>query len=172
MKTRLAINTNGHDEWLTPPEIIKALGAFDLDPCAPIIRPWSMATAHFTVKDDGLSRKWGGRVWLNPPYGTETGRWLSKMVENGDGIVLMFARTETKMFFRYVWDKADVILFMKGRIKFFNVDGTESKYSGGAPSCLVAYGQDNVKALIDSKIKGQIVFVNHNIAETKQRSLF
>lgn len=28
----------GHDEWLTPPEILRALGAFDLDPCAPVMR--------------------------------------------------------------------------------------------------------------------------------------
>jgi hypothetical protein len=26
------------DEWLTPPEIIAALGQFDLDPCSPINR--------------------------------------------------------------------------------------------------------------------------------------
>jgi len=31
------------DEWLTPPDIIKALGPFDLDPCAPIVRPWPTA---------------------------------------------------------------------------------------------------------------------------------
>lgn len=24
-----------NNEWLTPPEIIKSLGEFDLDPCAP-----------------------------------------------------------------------------------------------------------------------------------------
>jgi hypothetical protein len=28
-----------NDEWLTPPEIIHALGLFSLDPCAPINRP-------------------------------------------------------------------------------------------------------------------------------------
>lgn len=45
----------GHDEWLTPPEIIKALGAFDLDPCAPVVRPWGTAARHYTVQDDGLA---------------------------------------------------------------------------------------------------------------------
>lgn len=24
-----------NDEWLTPPEIVRALGPFDLDPCSP-----------------------------------------------------------------------------------------------------------------------------------------
>lgn len=31
------------DEWLTPPEILGELGPFDLDPCAPLTRPWGTA---------------------------------------------------------------------------------------------------------------------------------
>ena len=172
MKTKFATKTNGHDEWLTPPNIIKSLGEFDLDPCSPVNRPWDTARTHFTIKDDGLKMKWFGRVWLNPPYGNETGGWLSKMVENKNGIALIFARTETLMFFKYVWDKADAILFIKGRISFYNIDGVQAKYSGGAPSCLIAYGQDNVVALENSKIKGQLVYLNHEVAETKQLKLW
>ena len=52
------------DEWLTPPEILHALGEFDLDPCAPVVRPWEMATAHYTINDNGLLQPWRGRVWL------------------------------------------------------------------------------------------------------------
>ena len=43
------------DEWLTPPEIIKALGPFDLDPCSPINRPWDTARKHYTIENNGLS---------------------------------------------------------------------------------------------------------------------
>lgn len=57
----------GHDEWLTPPEILRALGEFDLDPCAPVVRPWETAARHYTVQDDGLALPWEGRVWCNPP---------------------------------------------------------------------------------------------------------
>ena len=53
----------GHDEWLTPPEILRALGAFDLDPCAPVVRPWETAAHHYTAQDDGLALPWFGRVW-------------------------------------------------------------------------------------------------------------
>lgn len=35
-------NQGSKDEWLTPPGIIKSLGEFDLDPCAPVKRPWDM----------------------------------------------------------------------------------------------------------------------------------
>lgn len=59
----------GKDEWLTPPEIIKALGQFDLDPCAPVVRPWDTAERHYSIKDNGLMLPWSGRVWCNPPYG-------------------------------------------------------------------------------------------------------
>ena len=38
------------DEWLTPPEIIQALGHFDLDPCSPIDRPWPTAKVRQTVQ--------------------------------------------------------------------------------------------------------------------------
>ena len=76
------------DEWLTPPEIIKALGgpkSFDLDPCAPIKRPWDMAKEHYTIADNGLLKPWHGRVWFNPPYGGPAivGPWMRRMVEHG-----------------------------------------------------------------------------------------
>lgn len=64
------------DEWLTPPSIIKALGPFDLDPCSPITPPWVIATNTYTVRDDGLAKRWAGRIFLNPPYGPLTGKWL------------------------------------------------------------------------------------------------
>jgi hypothetical protein len=149
--------SDGKDEWLTPPEIIKALGEFDLDPCSPINRPWDTAKRHYTIIDDGLKSPWFGRVWMNPPYGNQTGRWLEKMANHGNGTVLIFARTETKDFFKFVWDKADAILFIKGRLAFYHVTGEKAKSSGGAPSCLVAYGIENVTALKHSGIEGKFI---------------
>lgn len=89
-----------NDEWLTPPEIIGALGEFDLDPCAPVIRPWDTAYIHYTIQDDGLSKKWQGRVWCNPPFGREAVKWMRRMAEHGNGIALIPARTETAMIAR------------------------------------------------------------------------
>jgi len=62
-------NTDNEEQWLTPPDIIKSLGEFDLDPCAPEenVRPWSTAKNHFTKSVNGLNQKWEGRVWCNPP---------------------------------------------------------------------------------------------------------
>lgn len=146
-----------NDEWLTPPDLIKALGDFDLDPCSPIERPWPTAKEHYTVLDNGLMLPWHGRVWCNPPYGQESAEWLSKLVQHGNGIALIFARTETEMFFTHVWERADAILFLKGRLYFHYVDGSRAAANAGAPSCLIAYGKENVDALERSGISGKLV---------------
>lgn len=146
-----------NDEWLTPPEIIHACGNFDLDPSAPINRPWEMAKNHYTKEDNGLSKQWNGRVWLNPPYGAQTDLWLNKLSQHGDGIALIFARTETEMFFNQVWNKAHSLLFIKGRIHFYDVYGNKAKQNSGAPSVLIAYGGQNSNILSNSGIKGKFI---------------
>lgn len=147
----------GKDEWLTPPELIKLFGAFDLDPCSPKVRPWDTAKKHYTVDDDGLFLKWKGRVWLNPPYGREATRWLCKLADHGNGIALIFARTETDMFFKQVWKRADALLFIRGRLYFHHVDGTAALANAGAPSVLIAYGRNNTDSLKQNSHIGQLV---------------
>lgn len=145
------------DVWLTPPEIIKALGIFDLDPCSPIGRPWDTAKKHFDILDDGLKQEWSGRIWCNPPYGLQATTWLKKLAGHGNGVALIFARTETKMFFSQVWNRADAIFFFEGRLHFYNAAGERAKANAGAPSCLIAYGQNNVAAIEGSGLKGKLV---------------
>ena len=147
----------GTDEWLTPPFILNALGPFDLDPCAPSVRPWPMATHHYTESDNGLMRPWFGRVWMNPPYGAKTGRWLSRLVEHGIGTALVFARTETKFFFKHVWDDAAAVFFLYQRLHFHYVDGRAAAYNSGAPSVLIAYGKDDAQRLADSGLEGKFI---------------
>jgi hypothetical protein len=144
--------------WLTPPEIVKALGPFDLDPCAaPEPRPWDTATNHIAVPDDGLAAKWEGRVWLNPPYGSSATAWMKKMAKHDHGTALIFARTETECWHKHIWPKADAILFLEGRLFFHRPDGSRAKHNAGAPSALVAYGHDDSLRLILSDIRGHIV---------------
>jgi hypothetical protein len=147
------------DEWLTPPPILKALGPFDLDPCAPVDRPWEMAAQHYTVNDNGLLKPWHGRVWLNPPYGPPpiVGPWMRRMAEHNRGTVLIFARTETDLFFEMVWKQATALLFVRGRLYFHHVDGKRAAANAGAPSVLIAYGEDDARILKDCSIAGQYV---------------
>lgn len=156
MNTSFERCENTKVEWLTPPELVKQLGEFDLDPCSPIDAPFYHATNHYTIIDDGLSKEWKGRVYLNPPYGRGMELWLEKLKNHGNGIALIFARTETKCFFEHIWHDADAILFVKGRIKFYHVSGVQGG-TPGAPSVFIAYGKENAIALQNSGIEGRFL---------------
>jgi len=144
-------NTNN---WLTPPALLQRLGTFDLDPCGCSGMPWSTAsTTYFLPEHDGLAEPWHGRVWCNPPYGPNVGDWAKRMSEHGNGVMLIFARTETKTWQRDVFPLADATLFLDGRVHFYLPSGERGR-SGTAPSALLAYGQSNVDALRDAGIAG------------------
>lgn len=145
----------GTTTWLTPPHVIHALGSFDLDPCA--ADGWPTARRHIILPEDGLTAEWSGRVWLNPPYGNEAWAWLSKLAEHGQGTALIFARTETAGFVSEVWSKATAVLFLHGRLHFHYPDGTRARANSGAPSVLVAYGQDDANQLRDSALDGTFI---------------
>lgn len=158
MNTSFERSENTKIEWLTPPELVQKLGEFDLDPCSPINAPFLHATNNFTTNDDGLSKDWFGRVYLNPPYGRGMELWMEKLKYHGNGIALIFARTETKCFFEHVWNDADAVLFVKGRIRFYHVTGIQAGTSG-APSVFIAYGKENAELLKKSGIEGRFLFL-------------
>lgn len=147
------LNTDNNDEWLTPPDLISALGVFDLDPCAPINRPWDTAKTHLDKTQDGLKTPWFGRVWLNPPY-----KWLAKLADHGKGVALIFARTETKGFHEVVWGRAHSVFFFQGRIHFHYVDGRRSD-GANAPSCLVAYSPSDTASIEEAWLNGKLVYL-------------
>ena len=156
MNTSFERCENTKVEWLTPPELVQKLGKFDLDPCSPINAPFLHATNNFTTNDDGLTQKWFGRVYLNPPYGRGMEFWLEKLKYHGNGIALIFARTETKCFFEHIWNDADAILFVKGRIRFYHVTGIQAG-TPGAPSVFIAYGKENTEILKNCGIEGKFL---------------
>jgi len=147
----------GTVEWLTPPYVLKALGPFDLDPCAPLHRPWPMAAHHYTVREDGLARPWFGRVWLNPPYGMDTWAWLERLAAHGNGLALIFARTETEGFHDHAWARATAMRFFRGRLHFHHVSGERARGNCGGPSVLIAYGEANARRLAACDLPGHFV---------------
>lgn len=143
-------------EWYTPPEIFEALGlTFDLDPCAPPLpaAPWIPAARRIALPEDGYTAEWGGRVWLNPPYGPHTARWLRRLAAHGDGIGLVFSRTDTAWFHDCLRG-AHAVCFVRGRINFLSPEprkaANRTDSNAGAPSMLVAYGRVNAVALARS----------------------
>ena len=78
------------------------------------------------------------------------------MVENGNGILLIFARTGNKCFQEILMPNADAILFMRHRVRFYLPDGSRGG-SAGSDSCLIAFGENNVRALKESGIAGLLL---------------
>lgn len=136
-------------EWYTPKWVFDELGiSFDLDPASPVSFDTAVpAKAKYTVDDNGLLMPWFGNVWLNPPYGKDTGRWMDRLIEHGTGIAMVFSRTDSQWFQRAM-KSANGILFLAGRVKF--VPGEENKHKkngAGAGTAMLAYGESCKKAV-------------------------
>lgn len=148
--------------WLTPPAVVRALGEFDLDPAGAPGHELANETYLLERGQDGLTLPWRGRVWLNPPYNrAPAAAFLRKLVRHGRGTALIFARTETAIFHETVWGGATAVLFLKGRLTFLDASGTAAAANAGAPSCLVAYGEDDARALSSAvqtgALSGQVI---------------
>ncbi len=143
--------------WLTPKPIVEALGRFDLDPCGAPGHELAHETYLVDHGQDGLKLPWRGRVWLNPPYGKLAYPFMRRLADHGCGTALIFARTETAMFFDTVWNTATALLFLRGRVTFLNANGVAAKANSGAPSVLVAYGERDAQALYESGIDGMFL---------------
>jgi hypothetical protein len=149
------------ETWFSPPAIIEALGgadSFDLDPCSHVERPWPTARRHYVQQENGLLLPWFGRVWLNPPYSVALiTRFLGRMAAHDRGVALIFARTETGPFHRFVWGAASGLLFLRGRLTFYRADGSRPAANGGAPSVLIAYGAEDRDILAAAPIDGAFI---------------
>ena len=121
-----AVKPNVHfssktDMWATPQGFFNELNRefkFDLDPCASPEN--AKCKAYFTREQDGLKQSWEGkRVFMNPPYGRQIGKWVEKGATGGAAVVvcLLPARTDTRWFHDHIYQKAE-IRFIKGRLKF------------------------------------------------------
>ena len=133
-KPHVAQNT-GNNEWYTPPEYTEAarrvMGGIDTDPASTETANLLVKAERFyTAEDDGLTRAWTGRVWLNPPYSSDlVGRFAAKLLDEiSDGntieaIILVNNATETSWFQSLAW-KAASVCFPKGRIKYLDPTGT------------------------------------------------
>lgn len=131
-------------EWYTPQDIIeyvlKLFGEIDTDPCSNSHEdPNVPAKTIFTKEDNGLSKEWYGKLYLNPPYGTEIGKWIVKLLqEHKDGrveesISLLPGRIDTS-WFQPLYEH--LMCNVRGRIQFSN-----AQYSAPFPSIIVYIGK-------------------------------
>jgi hypothetical protein len=124
----------GEFERYTPAKYIEiaraVMGTIDLDPAScTVAQKIVKATTFFTVKDDGLSRKWHGNVWLNPPYHRDLApKFIDKLVIEQQAeritqaILLTNNSTDTDWFVK-AQTNCRAICFTKVRIAFLEEDG-------------------------------------------------
>ena len=110
------------DMWATPQDFFDVINKefnFTVDVCATAEN--TKCGLFFTPEQDGLKQKWEGICYMNPPYGRSIGKWIQKAYNSSkEGAVvvgLLPARTDTKWFHEYIYNKAE-IRFIKGRLKF------------------------------------------------------
>lgn len=125
------------DDWYTPQDFYDEWDEkfnFTLDVCAS--KENAKCGKFFTKEQDGLSQKWGGVCWMNPPYGREIGKWMEKAYQSSlDGatvVCLVPSRTDTRWWHDYAM-KGD-ITFIKGRLRFGG-----AKNSAPFPSAVVVF---------------------------------
>lgn len=82
MNTEAMFSSKTND-WATPQDFFDKLNLefrFTLDPCADASN--HKCARYYDREQDGLSRDWEGeRVFCNPPYGKEIGKWVQKSFE-------------------------------------------------------------------------------------------
>ena len=123
-------NNSGENSWYTPSKIInsaiKVMGEIDLDPASSELANETVkAKNYYTKEDNGLTKEWYGRVWLNPPYSQPDIDDFSNAVLEKDYeeiMILVNNATETKWFQRLA-RKSDCICFINRRLKFIDKEG-------------------------------------------------
>jgi len=134
LKNPHVVYNSGENEWYTPSHFIKSakqvMGRIDLDPASSEMANKIVGAKNiFTKENNGLDKKWSGKIWMNPPYSkTLIDKFIDKLIKTKpeDAIVLVNNATETK-WFQNLANHSNAICLPSGRIKF--VGGKEQTES-------------------------------------------
>lgn len=141
MKNR---NLNHSDNYRTPNWFYNQLNEefhFDFDPC-----PYN--EEDITEDSDGLLMEWGNCNFVNPPYSRKlkeafVHKALEEMKKGKTVVMLLPVSTSTKLFHDYIQPFAKEIRFVRGRIKFeqLNEEGkfVTTKNSGMHDSMIIIF---------------------------------
>jgi hypothetical protein len=156
------INSSASAEWFTPHQYIQAvravLGTIDLDPASCEAANRIVQAAHyFTETDNGYTREWRGKLFLNPPYGwcypdgrrkengglSAQGHWTKRLIAQyrvgtvTEAILLVNANTG-EQWFQALWDFP--ICFVNRRIRFIPGEGMDPRKQPTKSNAFVYFG--------------------------------
>lgn len=143
LQTQKTMFSSKSNEWGTPPDFFARLNKkfnFTLDPCCTVNT--AKCEKYFTREDDGLSKSWANEVvFVNPPYG-DISKWVKKAYEestqsNATVVMLIPSRTDTRYWHDYIMEGANMIYFVKGRLKFTNHNDKQN--AAPFPSAVVVF---------------------------------
>lgn len=136
----------------TPEWVYKPLGEFDLDPCAG--SDTAIANTNWNIErgENGLEREWFGLVWCNPPF-SQKELWANKMVEHGNGILILPERGSAPWFGPLAM-QASGYFVMGEKIDF--IGGPSSNNLG---SVLFVFGLKALTRIWESGLPGHYVSV-------------
>jgi phage N-6-adenine-methyltransferase len=110
-------------------------------------------SVYFTEKDNALSKQWNQDFWMNPPYSKIEQfmdyAWKQHRKYNVNGLILVFAKTGTKWWHKFVESKINDTKeverhFILGRIRFLDEFGKQTKNSAPYDSAWVIYRKMNL----------------------------
>jgi len=139
------------DRWGTPFDLFSLMenifGKFDLDAAAD--DNWAMCSEYITKEQNALNPEtpWIGKnVFINPPYGKWITPFLNRSIlecfNNQKHVTLLLpAKTDVKWFHELVWNFADSVTFIKGRLNFRDPESNK-KNCATFPSMIVHFSPD------------------------------
>jgi hypothetical protein len=135
------------DDYYTPPWFFKVLDiSFDLDVASPIGGcHWIPAKTYYDPLSDGLSSKWFGRVFMNPPF-SHCSLWSKKFVNHRCGVaILPMTRAH---WFNELWQNDEIkfaIPFQQNGLFKFLKNGKPTNIF--MPVIVLAMGKESIEAI-------------------------
>ena len=149
-------HNSGNNEWYTPEHLLSAardvLGGITLDPASSeLANELVQADDFFTADDDGLSRPWAGRIWMNPPY--EQGlvdKFVDKLLDSDFDAAVTLTNNATET----AWGGkllcyASAVCFLKGRVRFLAPDGEKNSPLQGQMLCYFGPDKERFSDRVD-----------------------
>lgn len=140
--------TSLREDWRTPPDLFASLHRefnFTVDAAATPAN--ALLPRFWTRNEDAFAQDWRGeRVFCNPPYGRDSGKWIALFSKWGRGggasivVALLPARTDTRAFHDYIWQKPNVeVRFLRGRLRFGSPDDGRPMSQAPFPSMIAVF---------------------------------